>query len=147
MKYIKKYNESQNTLIHDDLKEFCQEGLIALIDEGFHVMLKKPHNKTGFIVKLFKYGGDRKLGFTWNEIEDYYIPFLHRLSNLYSIEPVITIELVYINGNGTTSNAGDAFYRREHIKIDELEDYSKEYEVITKDAPIKIGNVLVAVEG
>ena len=142
MRYIKKYNESQNNLIHDDLKEFCQENLIALIDEGFHVMLKKPNNKIGFIVNLFKYEGDRKLGFTWNEIEDYYIPFLHRLSNLYSIETVITIELVYINGNGTTSNAG-----REHIKIDELEDYSKEYEVITKDAPIKISNVLVAVEG
>lgn len=142
MKHLRRFNESQNTLIHDDLKEFCQENLIALIDEGFHVMLKKPHNKTGFIVILFKYEGDRKLGFTWNEIEEYYIPFLHRLSNLYSIEPVITIELVYINGNGTTSNAG-----REHIKIDELEDYSKEYEEITKDAPIKIGNVLVAVEG
>lgn len=141
MKYIKKYNESQNTLIHDDLKEFCQENLISLIDEGFHVMLKKPHNKIGFIVKLFKYEGDRKLGFTWNEIEEYYIPFLHRLSNLYSIEPVITIELVYININGIIYNTG-----REHIKIDELEDYSKEYEEITKDAPIKIGNVLVTVE-
>lgn len=115
-------------------------------DDIYQIDTSKINNQWYNDPNLFKYEGDRKLGFTWNEIKDYYIPFLYRLSNLYSIEPVITIELVYINGNGTNlplfGNAG-----RKHIKIDELEDYSKEYEEITKDTPIKIGNVLVTVEG
>jgi len=86
MKHLRRFNESIN---RDELKDFVEDCLASLLDEGFHV----------FIPRFLSNGGDfvhrdpvaiwlshsNQVYFTWDQIKDYYIPLLKLLSNRYDI--------------------------------------------------------------
>ena len=83
MKHLKKFNESMSK---EDLQDFCESSLAYLMDEGFtiKVMCSRPLSTlhTGeFNIWLQK---DKEF-FKWDEVKDYYIPFLKLLSNRYDI--------------------------------------------------------------
>lgn len=144
MRYIKKYNESlednlQNYVNIDDLKEFCEESLVSLIDDEFYIAVKNIPNKK-VTIEL-----NKKEGFDWEQIKDQYLSFLDRLLKLYSIEPLVTIELFQIltmNGQKTRFPVG-----RQHIQINDLESYNDEKKASVGGDLSKIGRITVLING
>lgn len=144
MRYIKKYNESlednlQNYVNIDDLKEFCEESLVSLIDDEFYIAVKNIPNKK-VTIEL-----NKKEGFDWEQIKDQYLSFLDRLLKIYSIEPLVTIELFQIltmNGQKTRFPVG-----RQHIQINDLESYNDEKKASVGGDLSKIGRITVLING
>lgn len=144
MRYIKKFNESlednlQNYVNIDDLKEFCEESLVSLIDDEFYIAVKNIPNKK-VTIEL-----NKKEGFDWEQIKDQYLSFLDRLLKLYTIEPLVTIELFQIltmNGQKTRFPVG-----RQHIQINDLESYNDEKKASVGGDLSKIGRITVLING
>lgn len=144
MRYIKKFNESlednlQNYVNIDDLKEFCEESLVSLIDDEFYIAVKNIPNKK-VTIEL-----NKKEGFDWEQIKDQYLSFLDRLLKLYSIEPLVTIELFQIltmSGQKTRFPVG-----RQHIQINDLESYNDEKKASVGGDLSKIGRITVLING
>jgi uncharacterized protein YqkB len=86
--YLKRFNEAkEETKLTEEqveeLKDLCETSLVYLLDEDFELNIDSRYpGLTGNVSFYLK----RKSGFTWNEIKDYFIPFLQRLSNKYVIE-------------------------------------------------------------
>ena len=94
MKYLKKYNEAKSRRYSfsakpeegelDELKDFCETNLAYLIDEDFVVEVSNDYTHKNFHISILKEGSKYK-GFTWEEVKDYFIPFLTHLSRKYEI--------------------------------------------------------------
>ena len=95
MKYLKRYNESKDTRSYyfsakpeegelDELRDFCEIHLAYLIDKDFVVDVSNDFTHKNFHISILKEGSKYK-GFTWEEIKDYFIPFLTHLSRKYEI--------------------------------------------------------------
>jgi hypothetical protein len=110
MKHLRRFNESLNK---EELQDFCDTYLAYLLDEDFsieylgrksHAMnykevpftkrkpcvnkdlddseiisLKKGYRTDNMVI------GDPSLMFSWDEIKDHFIPFIHMLSKQYTI--------------------------------------------------------------
>ena len=91
--YLKSFNEAieQTKLTEEqieELKDFCETNLVYLLDEDFELDIDSRFpGSTGNVSFYLK----RESGFTWDEIKDYFIPFLQRLSNKYEIVDRIKI--------------------------------------------------------
>jgi hypothetical protein len=88
MRYLKTFESID---LEKDLRDFCETYLAYLLDGDFelsviwqgHNPFLVPYNRYNInLVKLNDYGAT---GFTWNEVKDYYIPFLHMLNKDYEI--------------------------------------------------------------
>lgn len=112
MKYLRGIFESIVPEFMEELKDFCESNLIYLIDDGFTLEFidtteyYRAYKKDfrGISVRLSKYSSGRNnlIGdckqfsyFNWNDIKDYYIPFLVRVSNEYKIFDKCLISLEY----------------------------------------------------
>lgn len=94
MKYIKSFNESKSRRYSfsatpeegelDELRDFCETHLAYLVDEDFVVEVSNDYTHKNFHISILKEGSKYK-GFTWEEVKDYFIPFLTHLSRNYSI--------------------------------------------------------------
>ena len=92
MKHLRRFNESINK---DELVEFCENYLAYLLDKDFNIEYigKKSHTMPGNKIIILKKGyrhdgmaiADPSLMFSWDEIKDHFIPFIHMLSNQYTI--------------------------------------------------------------
>ena len=84
MKHLRRYNES---IDHDELKDFVESCLAYLLDEGFHVFIPRglSGDSTAIWLGLSNQYAVKSNGFTWDQIKDYYIPLLKLLSNRYQI--------------------------------------------------------------
>ena len=84
MKHLRKFNES---IDHDELKDFVESCLAYLLDEGFHVFIPRASldDGTTAIWLGLNYRENKSNAFTWDDIKDYYIPLLKLLSNRYQI--------------------------------------------------------------
>lgn len=86
MKYLKRFNESLSNDFTLDLKDFCEGYLAYLLDEGFEVDVQHMYSKDKYkhdfhlitIKKLDKLS-------KWEEIKDYFIPFISVLSKEYNL--------------------------------------------------------------
>ena len=93
MKHLKRFNESLNDNEVDELRDFCETSLAYLLDEGYQVDINKyiaPRDEwsDGFEVDLILPDDDEiysKGNFLWNDVKDYYIPFLKLLSRRYKL--------------------------------------------------------------
>ena len=97
MKYLK-YFESLDRL--KDIKIFCEEHLIYLLDAGFKFEVKNFNN--AYIIDIYKHTSQ----YTYQELKDYIIPFLDILKDNYTIAPINDINTydIYLNGNGLYQN-------------------------------------------
>ena len=109
MKYLRGIFESIVPEFMEELKDFCESNLIYLIDDGFTLEFVDTTESSqkkdfGITVRLRKYSSGRNnlIGdykyfsyFNWNDIKDYYIPFLIRISNEYKIFDKCLISLEY----------------------------------------------------
>ena len=86
MKHLKRFNEG---VTQEDLQDFCESSLAYLMDEGFTIKIYGPDvpgrhlPKRQFNIWLHK--DNAKEFFKWDDVKDYYIPFLQLLSNRYEI--------------------------------------------------------------
>jgi hypothetical protein len=95
MKHLKKFNEGLQLDEVNELKDFCETSLAYLIDEGFEVSCR-DESSTNFVGKrqtqedlimitLYLPNVPRLKQFDWNDVKDYYIPFLQLLSRRYEL--------------------------------------------------------------
>jgi hypothetical protein len=91
MKHLKPFNESKDTL-----QDFCDNCLIYLYDEGMGINIyeldwhKIAAGKPSYIIWLDKQvinsnSKREQETFYWDDIKDYYIPFLKLLDKNYNI--------------------------------------------------------------
>ena len=84
MKHLKRFNEG---LDYNELKDFVEDCLAYLLDEGFHVFIPRGVSEDGTtaIWLGLNYRENKSNAFTWDDIKDYYIPLLKLLSSRYDI--------------------------------------------------------------
>ena len=86
MKYLRKFNEGVS---EEDIRDFCESSFAYLMDEGFTIKIfsdSRPFStlRSGeFNIWLQK--DNAKSFFKWDDVKDYYIPFLQLLNNRYDI--------------------------------------------------------------
>ena len=91
MKYLRKFNESKEEFNYEDLKDFCEQNLVYLLDdERFELEVENDLNGGEFYINLNCISGNSNTGnewlngfFRWIDIKDHFIPFLIRLKNKY----------------------------------------------------------------
>ena len=92
MKHLKPFNESKENLI-EELKEFCSWNSLAyLYDEGFTISITsrdkvKYPDKQHILVTLGLKGQEPNPWeqYYWDDVKDYFIPFLQRLTRRYEL--------------------------------------------------------------
>jgi hypothetical protein len=90
MKHLKKFNESLQPNEVDELKDCCEMSLAYLLDDGYQVSVSmrdkvKYPEKQHTIVSLGLKGNMGYRLFDWNDVKDYYIPFLQMLVRRYEL--------------------------------------------------------------
>ena len=114
MKHLKRFNESLQPDEIDELKDFCENSLAYLLDDGYNVSLSmrdqlKYPDKPYIIVSLglleavaYAYGFEPRK-FYWNDVKDYYIPFLQLLVRRYELLPYLDDAAhIYVRFNTTS---------------------------------------------
>lgn len=94
MRYIKKFNESNIDTL-DELKDFCESNLAFLLDEEYIINYHSyNYTKNGTIIntipiEIVNINRNAELliqsALYWDDMKDYIIPFLKRLSNNYTL--------------------------------------------------------------
>jgi hypothetical protein len=99
MKHLRRFNESKEEVNYEDLKDFCEQNLVYLLDdERFELEVEddiKVHSDLNsesgeLYINLNCVSGNSNTGnewlngfFRWIDIKDHFIPFLIRLKNKY----------------------------------------------------------------
>ncbi len=87
MRYLRLFNESNDTF-EDELQEFCDNNLAYLIDMGFKIIVTNYYddlNERSYEVKLYRAKKGCYQRYSWEEINDDFIPFLTILNEKYNI--------------------------------------------------------------
>ena len=84
MKHLKRFNESLTDDEVEELKEFCESSLAYLLDGGYEIDVQREWN-VGFHLILRLPGTEDSDEFYWDDVKDYYIPFLQLLSKRYKL--------------------------------------------------------------
>jgi len=87
MKHLKKFNESLNK---EELQDFCDTYLAYLLDEGYSIEVVSGSDEYVLVLRNENRPTNvpmdsPELLFTWEEVKDQFIPFLHMLSKQYTI--------------------------------------------------------------
>ena len=88
MKHLKRYNEDLQPHQVDELKEFCENCLAYLLDEGFSLSYENIYGGIGTALRISLYiptPGSKQTLFKWDDVKEYYIPFLQLLSRRYEL--------------------------------------------------------------
>ena len=125
MKHLKPFNESINK---DDMQEFCEMNLAYLMDEGLQVSTDQQYKYRELITSVELSFPEETL---WLQIKDHIMPFLHRISNGYTLDPIHkylkdTNKLFEVQmPNGTNA------FSKYNMSYDQLEQLP-EYKIIQK---------------
>ena len=86
MRHLRKFNED---LSEEDIRDFCESSLAYLMDEDFTIKILNSERPFSSLVKgefnIWLQKDNVKSFFKWDDVKDYYIPFLQLLSNRYDI--------------------------------------------------------------
>jgi hypothetical protein len=107
VKHLKPFNESKENL-KDELQDLCDNSLAYLYDEGYTISLSvrdkvKYPGKNHIVVSLglpeenhvpTTYGNGYQK-FNWQDVKDYYIPFLRLLVRRYELQSYLD-DTVYV---------------------------------------------------
>lgn len=86
MKHLRRFNESLNK---EELQDFCETYLAYLLDNvAFKVYVSRHSNTISLVKKTSDNLNSPEFLFTWDEIKDYFIPFLHMLSKQSTITKI-----------------------------------------------------------
>jgi hypothetical protein len=96
MKHLRRFNEDLTQDELRDLKEFCESCLAYLLDEGFEIDYEKG---TGDFHWIDLWGSkdeeyDNPISYTWDQVKDYYIPFIQLLKSRYKlVDSIIYVKI------------------------------------------------------
>lgn len=90
MRYLKRFNESVD--LESQLRDFSESYLAYLLDDDYTVNVRRASDDSGggglpanaFLIGLMK-DEDTAIDFTWLDVKESYIPFLHMLNREYNI--------------------------------------------------------------
>lgn len=86
MKYLRKFNEGVST---EDIRDFCESSFVYLMDEGFTIKIFSSDDPRTSLPKgqfnIWLQKDNARSFFKWDDVKDYYIPFLQLLDNRYDI--------------------------------------------------------------
>ena len=98
MKHLRRFNEGLSSNEFDELKDFSESCLAYLLDEGFELELvdrygresnDPSYDEDSEYLWIDLYGPRDDEGnnsnFSWQEVKDYYIPFIQLLKNRYKL--------------------------------------------------------------
>jgi hypothetical protein len=114
MKYLKKIFESDlyNQVDEVELKDFCETYLAYLLDDtSFKIEVIDTEKWNSYIIWLGKILNPRIQPFKWDDIKDYYIPFVTMLSREYDLNDIdldqrsSSIIINFVSGNQLLVNA------------------------------------------
>ncbi len=107
--YLKKIfeNDLYNQVDSNELKDFCETYLAYLLDDtSFKIEVIDTETWDSYIIWLGKTLVDRRIqAFSWNDIKDYYIPFVTMLSREYDLNDIdlnqrsSSIVINFVSGN------------------------------------------------
>jgi hypothetical protein len=119
MRYIKLFEGFK-----DNVLEFTEDHLAYLMDDGFEISTYDSHNYGGGCTKIAIV---KRSGFTWEEIEDKFSPFIYMLNKQYRI-----LEIVF-HQNGGRQQQYDTRKDIEELLSGEADQYltNKFYTMIT----------------
>jgi len=83
----------------DELKEFSEDCLVYLLDDGFEITTyTMAHNDKSAVIWIDKPGTPvgwnmkkTRIGFEWDEVKDYVIPFVQMLAKKYRLDKFDTV--------------------------------------------------------
>jgi hypothetical protein len=100
MKHLRRFNEGLSSNEFNELKEFSENCFAYLLDEGFELELVDRNGRESndpsfdedaeyFWVDLYgpADNGDT-ISYSWDQIKDYYIPFLKLVQKRYILSPI-----------------------------------------------------------
>lgn len=123
MKYLKKIfeNDLYSQVDEVELQDFCETYLAYLLDDtSFKIEVIDTENWDSYIIWLGKILVDRRIQpFSWDEIKDYYIPFVTMLSREYDLED----ERLEQRGYGYSIIINFVSGNQLYVKADEIEDW------------------------
>ena len=123
MKYLKKIfeNDLYNQVDEVELRDFCETYLAYLLDDtSFKIEVIDTENWDSYIIWLGKILVDRRIQpFSWDEIKDYYIPFVTMLSREYDLED----ERLEQRGYGYSIIINFVSGNQLYVKADKIEDW------------------------
>jgi hypothetical protein len=114
MKYLKKIFETDlySQVDSDELKDFCETYLAYLLDDtSFKIEVVESPKWDSYIMWLGKILNPRIQPFKWDDIKDYYIPFVTMLSREYDLNDIdldqrsSSIIINFVSGNQLFVNA------------------------------------------
>ena len=80
MKHLKRFNENNN---EEDLKDFCETHLAYLLDDyNFELYVDSFNDHTQGGIYRGQIRIENNEGFKWDDIKDYFIPFLKQLDKI-----------------------------------------------------------------
>ena len=115
MKHLRRYNEGLTDDEVEELKDFCESSLAYLLDDGYDVYIQREWN-VGFHVVFGLPGTEDSEYFYWNDVKDYYIPFLKLLSRRYKLG---TYSVNGKSGNVFFNSDNSAYYTIDQVINDE----------------------------
>jgi hypothetical protein len=104
MKHLKSIFESFTDEFAAEVKDFAENCLAYLLDNGFEVVtcLTKYSNTRSIVIWIDKPGRTApwnntraRFGFEWDDVKDYYIPFVQLLASRYKLFSFEKISLDY----------------------------------------------------
>ena len=123
MKYLKSIfeNDLYSQVDEVELQDFCETYLAYLLDDtSFKIEVIDTENWDSYIIWLGKTLVDRRIQpFSWDEIKDYYIPFVTMLSREYDLED----ERLEQRGYGYSIIINFVSGNQLYVKADEIEDW------------------------
>lgn len=125
MKHLKPFNESINK---DDMQEFCEMNLAYLMDEGLQVSTDQQYKYRELITSVELSFPEETL---WLQIKDHIMPFLHRISNGYTLDPIHNFLKDTNRFFQVHMPNGRHAFSKYNMSYDQLEDLP-EYKIIQK---------------
>ena len=136
MIYLKRYNESFRapSSFREEIQEFCENCLAYLIDEDFRIQTNlwdlDPVSVSFVLIRRFS-GKIEPILFSWDDVKDYYIPFLQMLLKKYNVinssksPSILNSEVQVVIRTSQHSLDDSVYYTLYEVLEDKINPYDK----------------------
>ena len=136
MIYLKRYNESFRapSSFREEIQEFCENCLAYLIDEDFRIQTNlwdlDPVSVSFILIRRFD-SQIEPISFSWDDVKDYYIPFLQMLLKKYNVinssksPSILNSEVQVVIRTSQHSLDDSVYYTLYEVLEDKINPYDK----------------------
>ena len=135
MIYLKDFNESFRapSSFREEIQEFCENCLAYLIDEDFRIQTNlwdlDPVSVSFILIRRFD-SQIEPISFSWDDVKDYYIPFLQMLQRKYNLintskSPSILNSELQVVIRPTEESRDSVYYTLHEVLEDKINPYDK----------------------